>query len=364
LGPRRRKAVTVTIHDVSRRAGVSVKTVSRAINNHPDVSVATRAAVLEVVRELGFQPNMAARGLRKGRTGMIGLLIPDMLNPHFAEFARQMQVIAYTHDFMLVLSNYQYDEAVKLTNLRSFIAHHMDGLIWMAGALEGEALEMMQGARLPLVLCEEPAPANLKYAHSFMCGATRDQATYDIVSRLIQHGHRRVAYLTGGNELPTAHGRLSAYCQALNDHGLPVDEGLIKRTIFLQGNNLEAGYKATHEFFDEGQSPTAICTLNDFTALGVLSALSERGLRVPTDVSVVGCDDILQASYTRPPLTTIHTPIEAISKQVLKLLQQLISSKGDEEPVSLDDTGSTSDIRYTLVERASTGLAPGYLSSS
>jgi LacI family transcriptional regulator len=317
--------------------------------------------VLEVVRELGFQPNMAARGLRNGRTGMIGLLIPDMLNPHFAEFARQMQVTAYAHGFMLVLSNYQYDEAVKLTNLRSFIAHHMDGLIWMAGALEGEALEMIQAARLPLVLCEELAPANLNYAHSFMFGTTRDQATYDMVSRLIQRGHRRVAYFTGGKDLPSAQGRVSAYCQALNDHGLPVDEALIKRTIFLHGNNLEAGHKATHELFEEGQSPTAICTINDFTALGVLSALADRGLRVPVDVSVAGCDDILQAAYTHPPLTTIHTPIEAISKQALKLLQQLISSKRDEEPVSLDDTVSTSDIRYTLIERASTGPAPGYL---
>jgi LacI family transcriptional regulator len=307
---------------------------------------------------------MAARGLRSGRTGMIGLLIPDMLNPHFAEFARQMQVTAYAHGFMLVLSNYGYDEAVKLTNLRSFIAHQMDGLIWMAGALEGEALEMIQAARLPIVDCQGLAPANLNYVDSLMYGTTRDQATYDIVSRLIQRGHRRLAYLTGGKELPAAHGRVSAYCQALNDHGLPVDEALIKRTIFLQGNNLEAGYKATHELFDEGQSPTAICTINDFTALGVLRALSDRGLRVPTDVSVVGCDDILQASYTHPPLTTIHTPIEAISKQALNLLQQLISSKRDEEPMSINETVSTSDIRYTLIERASTGPAPGYVSSS
>ena len=272
-----------------------------------------------------------------------------------------MQITAYAQGFMLVLSNYQYDEAVKLTNLRSFIAHHMDGLIWMADVLEGEALEMIQAARLPIVVCEERAPANLSYAHSFMYGTTRDQATYDIVSRLIQHGHRRVAYLTGGKELPTAQGRVAAYCQALGDHGLPVDEALIKRTIFLQGNNLEAGYKATHELFDEGQSPTAICTINDFTALGVLSALYDRRLRVPTDVSVVGCDDILQAAYTHPPLTTIHTPIEEISKQALKLLQQLISSKQEEEPVSIDDTVSTSDIRYTLIEPASTGPAPGYL---
>jgi LacI family transcriptional regulator len=315
--------------------------------------------VLEVVRELGFQPNMAARGLRQGRTGMIGLLIPDMLNPHFAEFTRQMQTTAYTHGFMLVLSNYEYNETVKLTNLRSFIAHHMDGLIWMAGGLEGEAFEMIQAAQLPVVVCDELVPEDLKLAHSFIYGTTRDQATYEIVSRLIQLGHRRVAYLTGGKELPAVHGRLAAYCQALTDHGLPVDEALIKRTIFLLGNNLEAGYKATHELFDEGQKPTAICTLNDFTALGVLKALTDRGLRVPADVSVVGCDDILQASYTHPPLTTIHTPIEKISQHVLRHLQQLIHSKKGEEPVQIDETVSTADIRYTLVERASTGPAPG-----
>jgi LacI family transcriptional regulator len=342
--------------------GVSVKTVSRAINNHPDVSAATRAAVLEAVRELGFQPNMAARGLRKGRTGMIGLLIPDMLNPHYAEFARQMQVTAYAHDSMLVFSNYEYDEALKLTNLRSFIAHHVDGLIWMADALEGEALEMIRAARLPTIVCDEPpAPTDLNYVSSFLYAATRDQVAYQVVSRLIQQGHRRLAYLTGEAGLSAAHGRLAAYCQALIDHGLAVDEALIKRTIFLHANNLEGGYKATHELFDEGQRPTAICAVNDFTAMGVLHALSERGLHVPTDVSVVGCDDILQASYTEPPLTTIHTPTEAISKAVLKLLLHLISSKSDEEPMPMGEPVSMSDIRYTLIERASTGPAPEYL---
>lgn len=322
------------------------------------MSAATRAAVLEAVRELGFQPNMAARGLRNGRTGMVGLLIPDMLNPHFADFARQMQIAAYAHGLMLVLSTYEYDEAVKLTHIRSFLAHHMDGLIWMADALEGEALELIRAAQLPIVLCDLPAPTNLRYAHSFMFGMTRDQAMYDIVSRLIQLGHRRVAYLTGGEDLLPGLGRLSAYCRALTDHGLPVEEALIKKTIFLQGNNLEAGYKATHELFDEGQNPTAICTINDFTALGVLRALSDRGLCVPTDVSVVGCDDILQASYTHPPLTTIHTPNEAISQQALTLLQQLINSKRNKE--AIDEPLSTVDIGYTLIERASIGPAPDY----
>jgi LacI family transcriptional regulator len=307
-------------------------------------------AVQEIVRELGFHPNAAARGLRKGRIGMIGLLIPDMLNPHFTEYARQMQLIAHTNESMLVLAHYGYDEALKLANVRSFIAHNIDGLIWMADALDGEALEAIRAARLPTMVCDEPAPTDLHYVCAFMFGASRDQVTYEIVSRLIQQGHRRLAYLTGGPELSAARGRLAAYCQALTDHGLPVDEALIKRTVFLQRNNLEGGCKATHELFDEGQRPTAICAVNDLTAMGILRALSDRGLRVPADVSVVGCDDIMQVSYTEPPLTTIHTPIEIISKTALQLLQHLISSERNNEPLP--------DIRYTLIERASTGPAP------
>jgi DNA-binding LacI/PurR family transcriptional regulator len=337
---------------VAQRVGVSVKTVSRAINNHPDVSAATRAAVQEVVRELGFQPNAAAQGLRKGRTGMLGLLIPDILNPHYAEYARQMQMIAHGAGYMLVVSNYDYDSALALTNLSSFVAHRVDGLIWMAGALNRPAREVIQAAKLPTVVIDETVPDDIPYVKAFISGDSRNRATYMAVSQLIELGHRRLAYLTEGPELRVAGNRLAAFRAALTDHGLLVDEGLIKSTTYLQTHKLEGGYRAVNELFDEGQRPTAICALTDLIAIGALRALHDRGLSVPGDVSVIGCDDILQSSYTDPPLTTIHTPYAQICNAVLKLVQHMIEPENRYEPVS----GST--IEYTLIPRASTGVVP------
>ncbi len=349
---KRRKTIAITIHDVAQRVGVSVKTVSRAINNHPDVSAATRAAVQEAVRELGFQPNAAARGLRKGRTGMIGLLIPDILNPHYAEYARQMQMIAHVAGYMLVVSNYDYELALALTNLGSFVAHRVDGLIWMAGALNSTTLAVIQAAKLPTVVIDETVPDDVPYVQAFISGDSRDRATYMAVSQLVELGHRRLAYLTEGPELHVASSRLAAFRGALTDHGLLVDESLIKSTTYLQTHKLEGGYRAVNELFDEGQRPTAICALTDLIAIGVLRALHDRGLSVPGDVSVIGCDDILQSSYTNPPLTTIHTPYAEISHAVLKLIQHMIEPEHSDEPVS------GLNIEYTLITRASTGAVP------
>src|SRR5579871_1536550 len=117
-----RPNVRVTIYDVARHAGVSVKTVSRAINDHPDVSASTRVAVQEAVRVLGFRPNPLARGLSMGSTGMIGLLVPELLNAHYAEIARHMQTLASTEGYMLVLADSEYDPERALANLRSFVA--------------------------------------------------------------------------------------------------------------------------------------------------------------------------------------------------------------------------------------------------
>src|SRR5690348_1904529 len=136
--------MAITIRDVALHSGVSVKTVSRALNDHPDVSAETRATVQQAALALGYQPSPLARGLRSGSTGMIGLLVPELLNPHYAEWARQMQALARAAGYMLVLASYDYDPALAVDNLRSFVAHRIDGLIWMSGPLLGEALELVR----------------------------------------------------------------------------------------------------------------------------------------------------------------------------------------------------------------------------
>ena len=222
--------MAVTIYDVSKYVGVSVKTVSRAINDHPDVSARTRAAVLEAVRVLGFRPNPLARGLSMGSTAMIGLLMPELLNPHYAQLARHLQALASAEGYMLVLADSEYDPARALSNLRAFVAHRIDGLIWNAGTFDGEALALVRTAKLPTVIGE---PLSEQVNHVRVLTMSQDaptygHATYAAMEHLIALQHERIAYVTESSALVSVRERLSAYRQALTDHHLPIDPALIR----------------------------------------------------------------------------------------------------------------------------------------
>lgn len=340
--------MAVTIYDVARHVGVSVKTVSRAINDHPDVSASTRAAVLEAARALGFRPNPLARGLSTGSTGMIGLLVPELLNPHYAEGARHMQALANAEGYMLVIADSEYDLTRALANLRSFIAHRVDGLIWNAGLLNEEGFAMIRAAKLPTVV-GEPLSERLDHVRLSQT-PTYAQATYAAMEHLFALGHERVAYVTESSGLSSVLERLSAFRQALADHDLPIDHDLIRTSDYLCTDKLAGGYLAMSEMLDEGRRFTAVCTSSDLAAIGIMRALREHGLRVPADVSIVGCDDVQQASYTDPPLTTIHTPYAEITAANFHLLLHLIDPHKWPEPVV--------EVGHTFVVRTSTGPAP------
>lgn len=342
--------VTITIRDVARTAGVSVKTVSRAINDHPDVSASTKAIVDEAVAELGYRPSSLARGLRTGATGMIGLLVPEFLNPYYAEQARQLQSLAAGAGYMLSIANFDYDSEIALAHLRAFVAHRVDGLIWLANAMGGEALALVRSAQLPTVISGSAVSGieHIRCVRAVPGVATYEMATFDAVTHLIALGHTRIAYVTETSDL--VHARLAAYKRALEAHGIPVDPNLIRRNQLLCTNKLGGGHSAMGELLDAGQRVTAVCTSSDLAAMGILRALREHGLTIPGDVSVVGCDDIAQASYTEPPLTTIHTPAVEMVHAMFGLLRHLMDPSQHAEMLL--------DASYALVVRQSTGPAP------
>jgi LacI family transcriptional regulator len=341
----------VTIHDVARQAGVSVKTVSRAINDHPDVSAATRGTVLEAVRALGFRPNAAARGLRSGRSGMIGLLVAEILNPHYAEFARHIQMAAREAGYVLVISNTDYDSELALAEVRTFIANRVDGLIFLTGQASAAVRAAVQEVGLPTVGMDEEPLDGGAYAPPAPPRAHYAAGTYAAASHLIGLGHHRLAYITESLELAVVRERLAAFQRALADHGIAFDPRLVVSSRYLQTHKLEGGYQAMGELLDQGHRPTAVCTSSDLLAMGVLRALRERGLRVPQDVSVVGYDDILEASFADPPLTTVLIPRAAEGAQMLGLLLHRIDPARWPEP--------SAELTAVLVERASTARAPG-----
>jgi len=346
--------MTVTIRDVAREAGVSVKTVSRAMNDHPDVSEPTRRAVRDVARELGYRANPAARGLRTGSTGMLALLAPDLLNPHFAEMTRHLQTITRAEGTLAVLSGYDSLDASSATaSVRSFIEHRVDGLILMAESIPDEALEALLAAKLPTVTSVEMPLAGVDHIRSVTGGMDLPayrRAAYTIVEHLLDLGHRRIAYIAESPAISGVQARISGFQQAMADHGLPPDSG----RVWPEGPPVlptsEFGYQATRELFATGDRPTAICASSDMVALGVLRALHELGLDVPGDVSVTGHDGISHSAYTVPPLTTMQTPYEPWCRTALTLLRQLIVSSERSEPVCHEE--------FALVVRESTGPPP------
>jgi LacI family transcriptional regulator len=346
--------MAITIRDVARQAGVSIKTVSRAMNGHPDVSATTQQAVRDVALALGYRPSPAARGLRTGSTGMIALLVPDILNPHFAELARHLQAFARADGRLSVLSSYDdVDPSLAVASVRSFIEHRVDGLIWMTEAIPEAALEALVDANLPTVTSVGTGRDDIDHVRSVRGGvddAAYERAAHLAVEHLFALGHRALAYVAESPQVSTVQARIAGFRRALVDHGLPVDAGLVWNEPRPGLHTSELGYQATHELLAAGHRPTAICASSDMLATGVLRALHERGLAVPRDLSVVGHDDTWQAAYTYPPLTTLQTPYRAWCRTALALLQHLIDPAGRPEPVC--------DAPFTLVVRDSSGPAP------
>lgn len=339
----------ITIRDVAREAGVSVKTVSRAINDHPDVSEATRLAVQEVARNLGFQPSSLARSLRSGRSGLIGLLVPDILDPHYAEQAQSFQKALREAGYVLIMSNTDYDVEVERAEIGTFIANRVDAIISLTGRVDAEIS----------ALVAESGIVQSGYNQAFYENEEDDQATYAAMRHLMLLGHRQFAYITQSLELSVVRERVNAFKHMLAVHNLPRDPRMIVADAYLQAHKLEGGYQAMKRLLESGYRPTAVCTSSDLIAIGVLRAVHEAGLRVPDDISIVGHGDILQASFTEPPLTTIKTPFLESGKHLVRHLLHQIDPEHwqDGEAAQADEEADA--LRSILVVRQSTGPAPG-----
>jgi LacI family transcriptional regulator len=346
--------VAVTIHDVARKAGVSIKTVSRAMNDHPDVSKSTRTTVLDAARSLGYRPNAVAQGLRRGSSGMVALLVADILNPHFAEIARHVQSLARAGGRHSVLSSFDGDPQMATASIRAFIDHRVDGLILMSDTIPESAIETIALSSMPTVTSAPDIPVNISNLRHVQGGTDFDayeEAGYLAANHLIELGHLQIAYLAESPELSVVQARIAGFDRAIREAGLPVSSGRVWTERQHGLHTSEFGYEATLELLTGPNPPTGFCASSDMVATGVLRALYERSLSVPRDVSVIGCDGTWQSVYTHPPLTTLQTPYEAWCRTALSLLDYLIEE--DEGPEPVCQTG------FELVMRESTGPARG-----
>ncbi len=308
---------TITIIDVAREAGVSYGTVSRVINDSPNVKPETRERVKEVINRMGFVGNRNARSLVSGRSNVIGLLIPDLGTAYIGEIIRGIDFELETANYNLMLYTTHRRETKETGYISSLIQSGVDGVILILPRNPANYLERLRALKFPYVLVDhqgidEQGPA---------VGATNFQGAMDSTEYLISLGHRKIAFITGSMDLGCAQERLAGYKAALEKHSLPVKQEWIIEGDFEQST----GYVGAKVLISLKEKPTAIFASNDMMAFGVMNAVRDMGLKIPGDMSIIGFDDIFQSSQTMPGLTTVQQPLEQMGRKATRMLVEMMS---------------------------------------
>lgn len=333
--------MAATLHDVARLAGVSIKTVSNVINDFPHVRPSTRERVEQAIAELGYTPNLTARSLRSGRTGSIGLAVPDLGLAYFAELSADIIAAAEAHGLSVIIEQSgSLDREREISVLSNARRKMTDGLIFSPLEMGPEDVGHLD-VDYPLVLLGERifgGPTD----HVTMRNTEGARAATEF---LIRSGRRRIA-LVGAHEGEVAGSsalRVRGYRDALEAHGIPFDERLVGRSIEWHRAN---GALSMSEVIARGVPFDAVFALNDTLAFGALRALQEAGLRVPEDVAVIGFDGLDEARFSIPSLTTVDPGLEWIARTAVETLVARIDGS-DTSPPSL----KLAD--FTILERES-----------
>ncbi|WP_270172078.1 catabolite control protein A [Paenibacillus sp. SYP-B4298] len=315
--------MTVTIYDVAREAGVSMATVSRVVNNNPNVKPQTRKKVFEAIERLGYRPNAVARGLASKKTTTVGVVIPDISNSIFAEVARGIEDIANMYHYNIILCNADKRKEKEIRVINTLLEKQVDGLLFMGGAVTDEHVQAFTTANVPIVLCattdERGTIPSVDIDH--------EAAAFDAVTALIEKGHKSIAMISGTLQDPAnGFARFQGYKRALETAGLAYDESLVR----VGNYRYESGIEAMKYFLELANKPSAVFSATDEMAIGAIHAIQDFGLRVPDDISVISVDNSRAASMVRPQLTSVAQPMYDIGAVSMRLLTKLMKKESVE----------------------------------
>lgn len=301
-----------TMKDVAEKSGVSVATVSHVINKTRFVSQEITDRVNRAVRELNYYPSVVAQSLKNNRTKTIGMMVPNNSNPFFADLVRGVEDACYDRGYNLILCNTDDHSGKQLNYLKVLVAKQVDGLIVVATDREDEMAGLLARQSVPVSLIDRDVPGlDADYFRS-----DNELGGYLATRHLIDLGHERIGIITGPEKLNTSIRRIAGFHRAMGEAGLKV------RVQWQATGNFSSsgGYAAMKQLLALSDRPSAIVAGNDLMAVGSLCAAYESGFKVPDDISVVGYDDILLASHTCPPLTTVSQPKHKLGQMTAKAL--------------------------------------------
>jgi DNA-binding LacI/PurR family transcriptional regulator len=325
-----------TMREVAKKAGVSLTTVSRVLNNTRYIAEDTRQRVLDTVREFDYFKNVHARRLATGRSDLFGLVISEIANPYFPEIIRGYQAVSWNRGFDVLICNTEYDRERTKAVMRKLRESDVRGVAIVTSSVDKSMASELTAAGIPVVLCNsEPASklvGNIRIEYG--------RGVKEAIEHVVQLGHRRSAVIAGPADNRTAVAIKNALVSGLASRGM-------KPVCVLESDyRVDAGASAVREILSRREIPTVVFCGNDLIAMGAMSALEESGARVPEDVSVIGIDDIFFAFLARPALTTIRVPREQLGVKAFEALDRMLKLKRQK--------GSNYVLETDLVVRKST----------
>ncbi len=340
-------AMTVTIKDIARHAGVSHSTVSRALNGSPLIGGPTTDRVRRAAAELGYFPSAAARTLKTNRSRVLGVVISNVDDPFFSEILQGIEEAARVGGYSLFMAASGHDADRERDIVRIMREHRIDGLILCSTAFSSEQGRQLSSYDIPMIVINNQAEEEYRYSisHDDLYGSRQ------VTRHLIGLGHRRLAYLGFPGSGRTNLKRLSGYREEMRMAGLHASEDY---ELAAAASDLATGRAALQQYLALAERPTAVVCYNDMLAIGLLQGLQEQGVEVPRDCSIAGFDNIEFSAYTNPPLTTFDQPKRSIGAEAARVILRLVEA-GPSSPGSGPEAVL---LKGRLVVRGSSGPPP------
>lgn len=308
-----------SLNEVAKKAGVSIATVSRVINNSPSVNPETRIKVQQVIKAMKYKPSRVAKRLRNRNASgnLLGVLIPDIQNPFYVEVLRGIEDVAYENKYAIIMCNFSQDEKKAKLYLDIFQSESIDGLVAAPANEHDQKVIDLVKAGLPIVCVDR----GLVGVDVDVVLVENRNGAFSAVNHLIKSGYRRIAYISGLSHLPSSQQREKGYMEALLQNGLSVEKELIK----YGDSRHDSGVKLCEELLNLPLPPDAIFAGNNLITLGALETIHKKGLKIPQEVAIIGFDDMYWAISLNPTLTAVRQPAYEIGKRAAELLIQRIN---------------------------------------
>lgn len=320
--------MAVRLKDIADELGLSVVTVSKVLRDHPDIGEETRRLVLKRMRELNYQPNFAARSLVTGRSWILGLVVPDLLHPFFAEIAKAITAETRSQGYSLLIASSDEDPELEIQEIKQLLARRVDVIIVASAQWSINCFRMIEEQKTPYILIDR----RFQGLEANFVGVDDEKVGELATAHLIEQGCRRIAHIRGP-EVSTAVGRFEGYKRALATFNLTPLPGHVV-SLGSSGDHLgeKGGYEAAKRLLTAKDRPDGIFCFNDPSALGAMRAILECGLRIPEDIAVVGCGNLSYSDFLRVPLSSVNQGSEEIGRRTAELALKIAGKRTAVQP--------------------------------